>query len=105
MKYSFVLQLLLVLITFGAFAIMSQQSKAIDMDGYVSCKEPRPVFCPEIYSPVCALIDTGIRCIMAPCPVDKYETRPNSCQARISNNLYGYLPGVCSGEIDENPGG
>jgi hypothetical protein len=34
----------------------------------MSCSDPRPTACNLDYKPVCAEVDTGVRCITAPCP-------------------------------------
>lgn len=59
------------------------------------CGEIRPEMCAQIYDPVCARRDTGIRCVTTPC--DSWETRqyPNSCEACRDPKVASYLPGPC----------
>ena len=40
--------------------------------------------CTQEFSPVCAKIDTGIRCIKAPCPSYSKKTFSNACLAKLA---------------------
>lgn len=65
-------------------------------DEYQECPAVRGDFCVEIYQPVCARRDTGVRCIKAPCPSTEYITYGNSCKACSDQKVYGYQLGACT---------
>ncbi len=68
------------------------------LPGYVKCApESRGVqACTMDYTPVCALVDTGVRCVRAPCPMaSEYKTYGNACSACADPDVYGYAPGEC----------
>jgi hypothetical protein len=46
-------------------------------------------------APVCALVDTGIRCITAPCPSTKLVQFSNACIACKEKSTLGYYAGKC----------
>lgn len=58
--------------------------------------------CPMMYDPVCATIDTGLRCVQAPCPTIQKETFSNSCMASISvaspATILSIEDGACAGD-------
>ncbi len=60
-----------------------------------SCKEPRSQMCTREYRPVCAEIDTGIRCYKAPCPSTKPVTKSNACVACADTNVLSFVEGAC----------
>jgi len=62
---------------------------------YTECREPRPEICYEIYAPVCATRDTGIRCITTPCPSTEQRVYSNDCTACADPKVIGYHPGKC----------
>lgn len=62
---------------------------------YTACHEPRPEICYEIYAPVCATRDTGIRCVTTPCPQTEKVTFSNGCTACADNRVKGYDEGEC----------
>ena len=64
---------------------------------YVECDHTfaRGEFCAQVYDPVCAQRDNGIRCIRAPCPSTDNVTYSNSCEACKDEKVYGYVPGAC----------
>jgi hypothetical protein len=62
---------------------------------YVQCEDPRPEACTREYMPVCANVDTGIRCIRAPCPSAEQKTYSNKCEACADPKVNGYVPGAC----------
>jgi len=64
---------------------------------FVACSDPRPEICTQQYRPVCAQIDTGIRCIKAPCPSAESRTLPNGCAACTDPKVVGYVEGACPG--------
>ena len=51
--------------------------------------------CTMIYAPVCAVVDTGIRCIRAPCPSTKLVKFSNACVACKDRSTIGYYAGEC----------
>ncbi|PID50051.1 MAG: hypothetical protein CR991_03590 [Proteobacteria bacterium] len=59
----------------------------------VECQNPRPEICYELYAPVCAVRDKGIRCITTPCPSTERVTYPNDCKACADPSVVSYLPG------------
>lgn len=70
---------------------------------YVACEDPRPDACTKEYNPVCASVDNGIRCITQPCPSEDRKTYATGCTACADKNVYGYTPGACDPEVDNNP--
>ena len=66
-------------------------------DNYKKCPEKRPEICAQMYDPVCAVRDTGIRCIKAPCPSTENVTYSNGCTACSEPKVYGYRPATCIG--------
>ena len=60
-----------------------------------ACKEPRSQVCTKEYRPVCAEIDTAIRCFKAPCPSTKSVTKSNACVACADKGVYSYVAGAC----------
>lgn len=71
-----------------------------EFDGFIDCEGPRPDFCTEQYDPVCAEVDTGIRCITEPCPSTEWKTYGNACSACADRQVYGYTPGACAADPD-----
>jgi hypothetical protein len=63
----------------------------------VTCSDPRPEICTQQYQPVCAQVDTGVRCIKAPCPSAESRTFPNGCAACTDPKVLGYVEGACRG--------
>jgi len=62
---------------------------------YTQCKEPRPQICTREYRPVCAEVDTGIRCVTTPCASTKLKTYATGCTACADPKVIGYRPGAC----------
>lgn len=60
------------------------------------CSEPRSAMCTKDYRPVCANVDTGIRCIKAPCPSTESKTYPNGCTACADAKVISHAPGACA---------
>ena len=79
----------------GIFLVVLLSSCAPQAEEFFKC-EQRPEMCPMIYDPVCATIDTGIRCEKAPCPSVQWETKSNPCVACSDPNTYGYTWGDCN---------
>lgn len=51
--------------------------------------------CTEEYDPVCAMRDTGIRCVKPPCPSAEWRTYGNACTACRDDKVYRYVEGEC----------
>ena len=62
------------------------------------CEEPRPEMCTREYRPVCALRDTGIRCVTMPCPSTEWKTYGNACSACADADVIGHVAGACNGQ-------
>ncbi|HSG88419.1 MAG TPA: hypothetical protein VLA56_04355 [Pseudomonadales bacterium] len=72
-------------------------SPAADED-LQACGEVRPQICTREYRPVCALRDTGVRCVTAPCDeASEWVTRPNACEACADAAVIAHRPGTCEG--------
>jgi hypothetical protein len=65
---------------------------------FISCGAPdaRKQVCTKEYKPVCGMVDTGIRCIRAPCPSTAEQTFGNACSACADAKTSGYRPGACA---------
>ena len=61
----------------------------------VECKEPRPELCPQVYNPVCATRDNGVRCVTTPCQSTEQKTYSNGCMACADPAVYHYQEGAC----------
>lgn len=83
----------------AAQAISQQHSNASD---YIPCPEDQISVCPKAEHPVCADVDTGIRCITTPCPSTEQQTFTNACNACENPKVLGYRDGKCTTEI-KNP--
>lgn len=59
------------------------------------CEEPRPEMCTMDYRPVCALRDTGIRCVTTPCDSAEWKTYSNACSACSDKDVIGFVEGEC----------
>jgi hypothetical protein len=62
---------------------------------FTPCEAPRPELCTFEYAPVCADVDTGVRCVKAPCPSSERRTYPNACAACADAKVLGHRPGAC----------
>lgn len=62
---------------------------------YRECTDPRPALCLQQYLPVCAVRDTGIRCVTTPCDSSELKTYANACMACSDPSVYGHTEGVC----------
>lgn len=69
-----------------------------DNPEWIACPEERAEICTQIYQPVCATIDTGIRCVTAPCPSETTQTFGNACSACADPRAFGYSSGECKPE-------
>ncbi|HMJ16409.1 MAG TPA: hypothetical protein VK524_33575 [Polyangiaceae bacterium] len=64
--------------------------------------ENRPQACTREYKPVCGEVDTGVRCIKAPCPSTQQRTFGNACTACAEPKTTGYWPVSCEEMKKEN---
>jgi hypothetical protein len=55
----------------------------------------RPQACTREYRPVCGEVDTGVRCVKAPCPSTQQKTFGNACTACSEAKTTGYWPVAC----------
>ncbi|HSC89921.1 MAG TPA: hypothetical protein VLC09_21770, partial [Polyangiaceae bacterium] len=62
---------------------------------FVNCEEPRQKACTKEFRPVCAEVDTGIRCVTTPCPSSEKKTFGNACMACAEAAVIGYFPQAC----------
>ncbi len=91
-----VLGVMSVCVNLGAAEQPQSGQPATDVDSeFVKCTMPRPEICYEIYQPVCAVRDTGVRCVTTPCPSTEKVTYPNDCQACADPAVYGFQRGDC----------
>ena len=86
--------------------ILTTQERAIDAvagnvalkladSPVVECTLPRPEFCTEEYIPVCAVRDTGIRCVTTPCDSTERVEYSNACAACRVADVISYTAGRC----------
>ncbi|MEE9304435.1 MAG: hypothetical protein V3U84_11735 [Thiotrichaceae bacterium] len=61
----------------------------------IECKDPRKQACTKEYRPVCAVKDTGVRCVTTPCPSTEKVTYANKCTACADAKVYSYVVGAC----------
>jgi hypothetical protein len=104
MKYSMIVGLVALLVLAAcADKQPDTPGPADDTDGMVDERlaftecmpEQRGLMCTQQYDPVCASVDTGVRCITEPCPSQQYENRGNACSACSDEKVFGYFPGTC----------
>lgn len=69
---------------------------------WIACPEQRPEMCTQIYLPVCGTIDTGVRCVTAPCPSQTTKTFGNACTACTDTRTLGYSAGECKTEPESS---
>ncbi len=101
-----------ILVLFAASLLLSCQShKQAGTDGIstaepvvtvpessvqTDCKSPRRQMCTREYRPVCAIRDTGVRCVTTPCPSTEKVTKSNACTACADEKVFSYTPGSCN---------
>ncbi len=72
------------------------KTKPISPTGsYHQCNDPRPEICTKEFRPVCAKVDTGVRCITTPCPSSENKTYSNACSACSDSKVHGYWKNAC----------
>lgn len=86
---------LLALLTAGCPGASSDSAPASEGSVQQACEEPRPEVCIQIYAPVCAQRDTGIRCVTTPCPSAEPREYPNGCEACRDPKVLSFAPGPC----------
>ncbi len=71
-------------------------SDDVTIPEYHECAdEDRNVACTKEYDPVCAEVDTGIRCVTTPCPSTEWKTYSNACVACSNPTTLGWKEGAC----------
>lgn len=60
---------------------------------FIQCHTPRPEICYEVYRPVCATRDAGMRCLTEPCPAAEQATYANDCKACADPAVLGFKSG------------
>ena len=61
-----------------------------------ACAQQRPTACNLDYRPVCANVDTGVRCIKAPCPFSSERKNFGSaCKACRDPSVTAFVSGTC----------
>ena len=79
-----------------SFPVMSEtEKKIIDSSVYIKCKDPRPQICTREYIPVCAIKNTGVECVTAPCPTTEEKTYATGCTACADPKVIKYKQGKC----------
>ena len=88
--------LFLSLMSLMAVACVQTKSTAQPAEaGWIECKTPRSEMCTMEYRPVCAVKDTGIRCVTTPCPSEEHKTYGNACSACADPKVMGYRVSEC----------
>jgi len=77
------------------FVDSNSESQTANTNQLINCKEPRRQACTREYRPVCAVKDTGVRCIRSPCPSTEQVTYSNACVACADKKVIGYQSGAC----------
>jgi len=67
----------------------------IPTGAYTQCKDPRPEICTKEFRPVCAKVDTGVRCVTTPCPSSENKTYSTGCSACSDTKVDGYWKNAC----------
>ena len=63
--------------------------------GVYRCPDPKVSSCADIYRPVCATRDNGVRCVTTPCDSTETATYPNDCAACADDQVYTFVEGEC----------
>lgn len=87
--------------TSDRFVLLFRKPQALHPDPHsdsptTPCSEPRRQACTKQYAPVCGHVDTGVRCIKAPCPSTEEKTFGNACMACADPKVLAYSPGACT---------
>jgi len=59
------------------------------------CTDNRVQQCPDTLLPVCAIRDTGVRCITTPCPSSEYVSYDSACKACADERVRSWTSGAC----------
>lgn len=78
--------------------IIVPEEKKKNIPLFTQCESPRPEICTKEYNPVCAVKDTGIRCITTPCPSTKEISYATGCTACADSKVIKYKQGACEQE-------
>jgi len=75
----------------------------IDSQPAVFCPDDRPQACTVTADEqrVCGFIDTGVRCVQAPCPTWETFTYASGCSACTDTRVVGFSEGVCAQDADK----
>jgi lipid-binding SYLF domain-containing protein len=80
----------------GAAAVASRLAPPAGEQRQCSPESRQVSACTFINAPVCGVVDTGVRCIKAPCPESaKFAGFPNACLACKEAKTIGYYSGAC----------
>jgi hypothetical protein len=71
-----------------------------DVEGPIDVEIPLIQACTKEYNPVCGVIDTGVRCVTAPCPSTVEKTFSNNCIAKSEEAVILYQ-GLCKTEKEK----
>lgn len=82
-------------VTLGLVACQSAPEPVAKQELDAQCESPRPEFCTREYRPVCALKDSGVRCVTTPCPSTEWKSYGNACDACSDEKVIGYRQGSC----------
>ena len=78
---------------FGATENEMKAQPIVRGEYFVQCTTPRPEICYELYQPVCATRDNGVRCLTTPCPSTEIATYSNDCKACADPAVQGFVSG------------
>jgi len=85
----------------GASSVPEAASAGSQKKTQQACDEPRPEVCAQVYDPVCAQRDTGIRCVTTPCDSTEAREYPNACDACRDPWVLSYVKGPCEDEAED----
>jgi len=86
---------LLALLCLGCAADAENAGDPPADDVHHACESPRPELCAQLYDPVCAQRDTGVRCVTTPCDSTEPREYPNACEACADPKVLSYTRGPC----------
>ena len=73
----------------------TEHVEAVPDAAYTLCESPRPQICTREYNPVCAVKDTGVRCVTTPCPSAEEVTYATGCTACADPKVLRHRLGAC----------